>query len=77
MQTSKISLMSFRSQGDQRERSVTADGYLFSSDQIQLQFNCFCFLKILILKTKKGKKAVPLLAQISIAKLSVNYQYDR
>lgn len=52
MQTSKISLRSFRSQGDQREHSDTADRYLFSSDRIQLRFNRFS----LILKSKKTKQ---------------------
>lgn len=78
MQTSKISLRSFRSQGDQREHSDAADRYLFSSDRIQLRFNRFS----LILKSKKTKqnkktrketKAVLLFVQISISKLSVNY----
>lgn len=72
MQTSKISLMSFRSQGDQREHSNTADRYLFSSDRIKLMFNSF---KTNPNPKNKTKQAVLLFVQISISKLSVNYWY--
>lgn len=56
MQTSKISLMSFRSQGDQREHSNMADRYLFSSDQIQLWFNRFFLYPNTKNKTKRKQR---------------------
>lgn len=75
MQTSKISLMSFRSQGDQREHSDAADGYL-SLPLIQPHYALIGFYPNSIRNNKKTQtktKAVLLFVQISISKLSVNY----
>lgn len=74
MQTSKISLMSFRSQGDQREHSDMADRYLFSSDRIELRFNTiFNPNSKKKNEQKKENDTVLTFVQISISNLSVNY----